>query len=107
MPFDVVLANLPYVRHDAIAGLPRATSFEPVLALDGGADGLGVIERLVDRLPGVLADDGVALLEIGGDQGDSIVRARGRAAAGLVAATSPAGPRRPAARRPDRRAPAP
>ena len=71
--FDLVLANLPYVRRDAMAGLPRATSFEPMAALDGGVDGLEVIGRLVDRLPGALADDGVALLEIGADQGESIV----------------------------------
>lgn len=66
--WDVVLANLPYVRTDAIAGLPRATSFEPVLALDGGPDGLQVIGRLLDQLPGALAPGGAALLEIGGDQ---------------------------------------
>jgi release factor glutamine methyltransferase len=70
---DLVLANLPYVRHDAMAGLPRATSFEPALALDGGVDGLEVIGRLLDRLPGALADDGIALVEIGADQGDAIV----------------------------------
>lgn len=66
---DVVAANLPYVRSDAIAGLPVAASFEPRLALDGGPDGLDVIRALLVRLPDVLADDGVALLEIGGDQG--------------------------------------
>ena len=76
-PFDLVLANLPYVRHDAIPGLPRAASFEPVLALDGGTDGLEVIGRLLDRLPGALADDGVALLEIGADQGESVVALSG------------------------------
>ena len=70
---DLVLANLPYVRRDAIAGLPRAASFEPVLALDGGADGLEVIGRLLDRLAGSLDEDGVALLEIGADQGEAIV----------------------------------
>ena len=53
-PFDIVLANLPYVRSDAMAGLPVATSFEPSLALDGGPDGLRVIERLLDRLPEAL-----------------------------------------------------
>ena len=68
--FDVILANLPYVRSDAIDGLPVAASFEPRAALDGGGDGLDVIGRLLARLPDVLADDGVALLEIGGDQGD-------------------------------------
>jgi release factor glutamine methyltransferase len=72
-PFNVVLANLPYVRHEAMAGLPRATSFEPAIALDGGVDGLEVIGRLLDRLPIALADDGLALLEIGADQGTAIV----------------------------------
>ncbi len=71
--FDVVLANLPYVRHDAMAGLPVATSFEPAMALDGGVDGLEIIGRLLERLPGALAEGGVALLEIGADQGEAIV----------------------------------
>ena len=70
-PLDVVLANLPYVRSDAIAGLPVAASFEPRLALDGGPDGLDVIRALLGLLPDRLAEDGVALLEIGSDQGDS------------------------------------
>ena len=67
--FDVVAANLPYVRTEAIAGLPVATSFEPRAALDGGPDGLDVIRALLRLLPDDLADNGVALLEIGGDQG--------------------------------------
>jgi len=71
--FELVLANMPYVRSDAMSSLPPATTFEPTLALDGGLDGLEVIGRLVDRLPSALADGGTALLEIGADQGDSIV----------------------------------
>ena len=71
--FDLVLANLPYVRSEAIPSLPVATGFEPVIALDGGSDGLEIIGRLLDRLPGALAGGGVALLEIGADQGDAIV----------------------------------
>jgi release factor glutamine methyltransferase len=67
--WDVILANLPYVRSDAMATLPAATRFEPRTALDGGPDGLRVIARLLDRLPGDLTEDGVAMLEIGGDQG--------------------------------------
>jgi release factor glutamine methyltransferase len=66
--WDVVVANLPYVRTAAIPTLPVAASFEPRLALDGGPDGLDVIGRLLDRLDTGLADTGVALLEIGGDQ---------------------------------------
>lgn len=72
---DVIAANLPYVRSDAIAGLPVATSFEPRLALDGGVDGLAVIGRALELLPDLLAEDGVALFEIGGDQGDSCAAA--------------------------------
>jgi release factor glutamine methyltransferase len=71
--WDVVAANLPYVRTDVIPTLPRATAFEPVAALDGGPDGLQVIGRLLDQLPGSLADHGVALLEIGGDQGQAML----------------------------------
>lgn len=66
--WDVVAANLPYVRSDALPEPPVAASFEPALALDGGPDGLAVIGRLLDQLPGALAHDGVAFLEIGGDQ---------------------------------------
>jgi release factor glutamine methyltransferase len=71
--FDVVLANLPYVRTDAVDGLPIAASFEPRDALDGGRDGLRVIARLLARLPEALAGDGVALIEVGADQGEAIV----------------------------------
>ena len=71
-PWDVVVANLPYVRSDAVPGLPLAASFEPALALDGGSDGLAVIGRLLDQLPRDLARHGVALLEIGGDQAETM-----------------------------------
>jgi release factor glutamine methyltransferase len=66
--WDIVLANLPYVRTGAIPGLPKAASFEPAVALDGGPDGLRVIDGLLGQLPGSLAATGVAMLEIGGDQ---------------------------------------
>ncbi len=70
--WEMVVANLPYVRSDALPGLPVAASFEPALALDGGPDGLAIIGRLLDQLPGRLTEDGVAMLEIGGDQGPAM-----------------------------------
>jgi release factor glutamine methyltransferase len=73
--FDLVLANLPYVRTDALAGLPIAASFEPRHALDGGEDGLAVIRRLLELLPEVVARRGVALIEIGADQEAAIAAA--------------------------------
>ena len=75
--FDLVLANLPYVRTDAINDLPVAASFEPRHALDGGPDGLDVIRRLLEILPEVLAQRGLALLEIGADQEAGITAAVG------------------------------
>lgn len=74
-PFDLVLANLPYVSTAAMAELPAPVLFEPRHALDGGADGLDVIRRLVAILPEVLAQRGLALLEIGADQEAGIARA--------------------------------
>ncbi len=72
-PLDVIVANLPYVATGALADLPVPVAFEPRHALDGGPDGLDVIRRLIALLPDVLAQQGVAFLEIGADQGSSIV----------------------------------
>ena len=71
-PFDMLLANLPYIPSGDIAGLPIAASFEPRIALDGGIDGLAQIRRLVERLPEVVAEGSTSLLEIGADQGDVV-----------------------------------
>lgn len=71
-PFDILLANLPYIPSGDIATLPIAASFEPRIALDGGIDGLAQIRRLVERLPAVVAEGSTTLLEIGADQGDAV-----------------------------------
>ncbi len=64
-PFDLVVANLPYVPAADIAPSPDPVSFEPRLALDGGADGLDVYRRLAETLPALLASDGFAIFEAG------------------------------------------
>jgi release factor glutamine methyltransferase len=71
-PFDLILANLPYIPSGDLAGLPVAASFEPQLALDGGPDGLAIVRRLLDALPEALLPEGLALLEIGWDQGPAV-----------------------------------
>jgi methylase of polypeptide subunit release factors len=70
--FDLILANLPYIPSADVPLLPVAASFEPRIALNGGADGLAVIGRLLGQLPARLADRGRALLEIGSDQADRL-----------------------------------
>lgn len=71
-PFDLILANLPYIASADVDTLPVAASFEPRLALDGGPDGLSVIRRLLEALPESLAPAGLALLEIGFNQGPAV-----------------------------------
>jgi len=71
-PFDLILANLPYIPTADLAGLPVAASFEPRNALDGGPDGLAITRRLLGELPDRLAQRGEALIEIGAHQADRV-----------------------------------
>jgi release factor glutamine methyltransferase len=62
-PFDCVVANLPYVPSAECAAAPDPVSFEPLLARDGGADGLSLYRRLVPDLPRLVAPRGIVVLE--------------------------------------------
>ena len=62
-PFDCVVANLPYVPTADCATAPNSVSFEPVLARDGGPDGLSLYRRLLPALPHLAAPRGIVLLE--------------------------------------------
>ncbi len=76
--FDLICSNPPYVPTDVILGLQREVrDHEPRLALDGGAEGMDLYVRLFDRLSWFLKPQGVALLEIGHDQGQRIVNLAG------------------------------
>jgi release factor glutamine methyltransferase len=67
--FDAVVCNPPYIPSAAISGLqPEVARFEPRRALDGGADGLEAIRRLVPGALACLKPGGVLLFEIGYDQ---------------------------------------
>ncbi len=48
MPADVLVANLPYIPSDEVPSLPVDVRAEPVLALDGGLDGLDLVRRLLE-----------------------------------------------------------
>jgi release factor glutamine methyltransferase len=70
-PVDMIIANLPYVKTDE---LPEkgSVSFEPVMALDGGPEGLATIERLCRQSAGRIRSSGCILLEIGPGQASSL-----------------------------------
>ena len=64
--FDLVVSNPPYIPRGDLAGLDREVrDHDPVLALDGGPDGLDAYRALAAALPGLLAPGGVAVLELG------------------------------------------
>ena len=66
--FDMVLSNPPYVATSELAGLtPDVRDHEPHLALDGGAKGTEVIERLIPQAAGRLKAGGWLLMEVGAD----------------------------------------
>lgn len=69
---DLVLANLPYIPTADIAELSKDVQSEPRMALDGGADGLALVERLVAMTPGRLRPGGSILLEIGAGQSTTV-----------------------------------
>ena len=62
-PFDCVVANLPYVPTAECATAPDPVSFEPLLARDGGGDGLALYRRFVPALPKLVGPRGIAVLE--------------------------------------------
>ncbi|MCE2803854.1 MAG: peptide chain release factor N(5)-glutamine methyltransferase [Gemmataceae bacterium] len=66
---DLIVSNPPYIPTNDIAGLdPGVRDHEPALALDGGPDGLRVIERLAEQALSLLAPGGRLLVEIGAGQ---------------------------------------
>ena len=69
--FDVIVSNPPYVKRGDLPGLQKEVQKEPVLALDGGPDGLDVIRRVVDAALPRLKAGGLLALEIGDAQGEA------------------------------------
>lgn len=77
--FDVVVSNPPYIRSDLLPLLPPEVQHEPVVALNGGPDGLDVYRRLVDQARVVLKPRGILAVEIGWDQREAVTSLFARA----------------------------
>jgi ribosomal protein L3 glutamine methyltransferase len=63
--YDLIISNPPYVDAEGMAELPRECRAEPKLALDGGADGLDVVRRILKEARRHLTSKGGLLCEIG------------------------------------------
>ncbi|MER0481843.1 putative protein N(5)-glutamine methyltransferase [Streptomyces sp. Edi2] len=73
---DILVANVPYVPTEEVGLLPpEAREFEPLVALDGGADGLDVLRRVTAAAPQWLAAGGHLLVETSEHQAPRAVEA--------------------------------
>ena len=71
--FDVLVSNPPYIESAVIPTLDKdVKDFEPILALDGGDDGLIFYKNIVDNIDGTLLRGGELYFEIGYNQAESV-----------------------------------
>ena len=71
-PLSLIASNPPYVSESEMRVLPRDVQHEPRAALDGGADGLKIIRRLVRDAPTFVRRGGYFVFEIGFGQSAAI-----------------------------------
>lgn len=72
--FDLIVSNPPYIPSSDIAGLSvEVRDHDPLLALDGGQDGLAPYRIFARTLPALLAPEGRIVFEIGAGQGPDVV----------------------------------
>ena len=72
-PFDLIVSNPPYIPSPDIATLePTVRAFEPLSALDGGADGLDAYRNVLAEVPDILSNAGWVVLEVGIHQADPV-----------------------------------
>lgn len=70
---DMIVSNPPYIESGVIDSLmPEVKEYEPVLALDGGEDGLTFYRKIIAEVPGYLSSGGWLLFEIGYNQGEQV-----------------------------------
>lgn len=63
--FDVILTNPPYVDTECMSNLTAEYEYEPKIALDGGKDGLILIDRILKEAGEYLTDFGILVVEMG------------------------------------------
>jgi release factor glutamine methyltransferase len=73
--FDLILSNPPYIIRSEIGSLAKEVrDHEPMIALDGGEDGLEFYRHLISQAPSSLREGGWLLLEVGHGQAEMVAR---------------------------------
>ena len=71
--FDLIISNPPYIRSGQIDDLPKEVkSFDPIISLDGGSDGLTAYQNISKNAKRILSGDGTIITEIAFDQAKDI-----------------------------------
>lgn len=68
--YDLIIANPPYVDAESMARLPPEYRHEPADALDGGAEGLDILKRIIKNAASHLNERGILLCEVGTRRAD-------------------------------------
>ena len=72
--FDVIVSNPPYIETEVIKTLDKQVRCEPILALDGGKDGLDIYRQIIKEAHKYLNNNGVLALEIGYNQREKVIK---------------------------------
>lgn len=71
--FDFIVSNPPYIETEVVKGLEKeVVDNEPILALDGGEDGLDFYREIVEKVPNFLNEGGKLYFEIGYNQAEAV-----------------------------------